>query len=264
LHLAYLTVRGLLRGIDYEPSLVLPQLSLEDIANPAEAARHVRRLWRIPTGPIRDLTEYLEAAGLFLVPCNAPGKVDAVTRRCEEGWHVTAYNRDMPPDRDRLTRAHELAHLVLHYNYFGPDVEAEADEFAAELLTPADEIGPQLTGLTTRDLWKLMDLRLHWKVSVPFLVQRAYELDCISDRQRRSFYQALSSRGMMYRTVDDQLPVETPMLLRRVISVHLNDHGYSLDSLAGVSLMTTARFQRHFSTVPSRQPKLSVVKTSRP
>lgn len=246
LHLSYLTVKGLLRGIDYEPSLPLPTLDIDEGGSPAEAAQYVRRLWRVPTGPIRNLTEYLEAAGIFLMPCNAPNKVDAVTRRCDEGWHVTAYNQSMPADRSRLTSSHELGHLVLHYRSFGEETEAEANQFAAEFLTPADEIRPQLEGLTTRDLAKLHDLRMYWRVSLPFLVHRAGDLGCISERQQRSFYQLLNSRGLMTRTPDHLVAAEPPTMLRRIIEVHLQDHGYQVEELARTAMMTSDRFRESF------------------
>lgn len=263
LHLSYLTVKGLLRGIDYEPSLPLPVLGIDDVSSPAEAAQYVRRLWRMPTGPVRDLTEYLEAAGVFQVPCNAPSKVDAVTRRCDEGWHVTAFNGSMPPDRRRVTDAHELGHLVLHYQDFGHESEVEANQFAAELLAPADEIYPQLVGLTTRDLGKLLDLRMHWRVSLPFLVYRAGELGCISERQQRSFYQLLNSRGLMHRTVDDALPAEKPTMLSRILEIHAAEHDYRPDDLASAALMTLPRFARTFPEFSRRdttpRPRLTVV-----
>ncbi len=245
LHLAYLTIKSLLRGIDFEPSLSLPILNLDDVGTPAEAARIVRRIWRIPMGPIQNLTAYLEAAGIFLTPCDAPNKVDAVTRRCDEGWHVTLFNRGMPVDRDRMTRAHELGHLVLHAGY-SPDAEREADQFAAEFLTPADEIAPLLAGLTTRDLGRLIDLGMYWKVSLPFLVRRAFELGIISERQQKSFYALLNSRGLVHQTVGHLPPSEESTALRQIIEVHRRQHGYSLDDLASVALMTPARFASTF------------------
>ena len=245
LHLAYLTIKSLLRGIDYEPSLVLPVLNSEDVDGPAEAARIIRRTWRIPMGPVQNLTAYLEAAGIFLTPCDAPNKVDAVTRRCDEGWHITLFNRGMPTDRDRMTGAHELGHLVLHAGY-GQDAEREADQFAAEFLAPADEIGPQLAGLTTRDLGRLVDLRMYWKVSVPFLVRRAFDLEIISERQQKSFYALLNSRGLMRQTVDHALPPEEPTALRKIIEVHHQQHGYSVEDLASAALMTPSRFASTF------------------
>jgi len=259
LHLAYLTIKSLLRGIDYEPALTLPVLSPDDFESPAEAARIVRRTWRLPMGPISNLTAYLEAAGIFLSPCNAPNKVDAVTRRGDEGWHVTLFNEVMPDDRFRMTGAHELGHLVLHAGY-SPDLEHEADQFAAEFLTPAEEIAPQLEGLTTRDLGRLIDLRLYWKVSVPFLVRRAYDLEIISERQQKSFYALLNSRGLMYQTVDHALPPEEPTALRQIIEVHRGQHGYTLDDLAAAALMTPDRFAAAFGFASEAEgPRLRIV-----
>jgi Zn-dependent peptidase ImmA (M78 family)/DNA-binding XRE family transcriptional regulator len=260
LHLAYLTIKGLLRGVDFEPSLPLPTLELDDVDTPAEAARIVRRIWRIPMGPIQNLRAYLEAAGVFLIPCDAPNKVDAVTRRCDEGWHVTLFNRGMPTDRNRMTDAHELGHLVLHAGY-SPDTEREADQFAAEFLAPADEITPLLAGLTTRDLGRLIDLRMYWKVSVPFLVRRAFDLGIISERQQKSFYALLNSRGLMHQTVDHSLPSEEPTALGQIIELHRQQHGYSLEDLASAALMTPARFASTFGfPYEADPPRLRLVR----
>ena len=45
-----------------------------------------------------------------------------------------------------------------------PEQEQQADLFAAELLMPADDIRPQLDGLTTGDLHRLLELKAQWKV----------------------------------------------------------------------------------------------------
>ena len=241
LHLAYVTVQGLLQGVDFEPTLPLPLIDIDESGDAAEAARRVRRLWRLPTGPVRDVTSYLEAAGMFLVPVDAPGKVDAVTRRGEHGWHVTVYNRSMPGDRDRLTKTHEAAHLVLHERSFGHETEDDANLFAAEFLTPAAEIEPDLRGLSTRDVGRLMDLRLHWGVSLPFLVHRAQDLGCISPRAAKSLYTALNARGWLHGTIDDRVPVEQPTLLAKIVELHRVQHGYTVGDLAAAALMTQER-----------------------
>jgi hypothetical protein len=117
----------------------------------------------------------------------------------------------------------------------------------------------------------LIDLRLHWKVSVPFLVHRAADLACISERQERSFYQLLNSRGLMRHTVDHRLPEELPTLLSRIIGVHRGEHSYSIDDLAVAAMMTPARFASTFqhpvepsiSAAPASRPSLKVVRQIR-
>jgi Zn-dependent peptidase ImmA (M78 family)/transcriptional regulator with XRE-family HTH domain len=253
LHLIYVMIRGLLRGIDYEPSLPLPMLDMDEREDPADAARMVRRLWRVPPGPIRNVTAYLEAAGMFLVEVTAPNKVDAVTRRGETGFHATALRRDAPADRDRLTRVHEAAHLIRHERTVGEDTEGDANAFAAEFLVPADEIEPYLYGITPRKLGQLKDLRLYWGVSLPFLVRHARRLECISERTEKYFYQVLNSEGLMYGSPDGGVPKEPPTLVSRIVATHRDEHGYSVAELASLAQMTPERFAAHFDLeMPNR------------
>lgn len=252
-HLALVTVRGLLRGVDYEPDLAMPALDGESDVSPTDAAKYVRRLWRMPSGPVHDLTGWLEAAGMFFMPVAAPPKVDAVTRRDPDGYAVTAIKHDLPTDRDRATKAHELGHLVLHAQAMGWEIEAEADQFAAEFLTPADEIVSSLRGITTRDLDRLLDLRRVWGVSLPFLVHRAQDLNGVTDRMARSLYAMLSSRGWMRSTVLEQpLSPEQPTLLSQVISVHIEEHGYTKEQVASAAHMLPERATAHFFTGGAR------------
>lgn len=57
-------------------------------------------------------------------------------------------NADLTNDRKRWTLAHELGHLVLHSNYIDPELESQADAFAAEFLMPRHIIEPDLRDLT--------------------------------------------------------------------------------------------------------------------
>jgi Zn-dependent peptidase ImmA (M78 family)/DNA-binding XRE family transcriptional regulator len=245
LHLGYLTVRGLLDGVDFDPALPIPDLDVDEVGDAAIAAAYVRRLWRIPAGPIVSMTAYLEAAGVFLIPCDTHGKVDAVTRRCDEGWHVTAFNRGAADDRVRFTKAHELGHLVLH-RHPGPADEDEANAFASEFLAPGDQIIEDLRELTTRQMSRLLDLRLHWRVSVPFLVRRARDLGCITDRQYKSFQPLMNRFGLLHAAPDARLPEEAPQLLDQIVSLHTIEHGLTAKELAGAALMTRQRFVHRF------------------
>lgn len=246
LHLAYLTVRGLLRGVDFDAPLPLPDIQVEEPGDAAEAARTLRRLWRVPSGPVASMSRYLEGAGVFLVPCDVSGKVDAVTRRGDDGWHVIAYNKAFPDDRLRHTKAHELGHLVLHRLSGREEVEHEADDFAAEFLLPEAEIRPLLTGLTTRDMSRLMDLRTTWGVSVKSLVFRAQRLGCISERQARSFYAMLNSQAALSTGTSPLPHDEQPRLLEQVVAMHRTTMRRSAAETAQAALMTEARYRFRF------------------
>src|SRR6185312_1250474 len=72
----------------------------------------------------------------------------------------------------RFTVAHEIGHLLLHGDAVPGDhqQEREADQFAAEFLTPS----PQILNLLPRtvNLARLDELSRHWGVSVDSLLLR--------------------------------------------------------------------------------------------
>merc|ERR1711969_179511 len=107
-------------------------------------AQVLRRLWRV-AGPIRSMTELLEAAGVFVVVDGfLDDEIDAVTLRASEYHpHLVYVNAARPPDRMRMTLAHELGHLVMDAMTLVSPAEAErrANSFAAEFLAPIADIG---------------------------------------------------------------------------------------------------------------------------
>ena len=120
-----------------------------------------------------------------------------------------------------------------------PDQEKEADRFASEFLMPAEQIEPELQGLT---LAKLADLKERWKVSMQALIRRAYQLGAISERQQRSFFMRMSQMG--YRKAEPfSFPQEEPTLLRQVLAVHVTDHGYTPEELSRAALMFEDEFR---------------------
>ncbi len=77
---------------------------------------------------------------------------------------VILFDDAAPPDRVRLTLAHELGHLVLHAAAMSvDDVEAEANAFAAEFLMPAEVVRPSLRNLK---IGRLIDLKCEYGVSM--------------------------------------------------------------------------------------------------
>lgn len=177
---------------------------------PAEAARMVRMQWRMPLGPVRSLVKWLEAAGCLVIEEDfGTPRIDGMSQWVDD-HPVMLINSRVPVDRKRLTLAHELGHLCLHSVDISADVEAEANQFAAEFLMPIEVIRPQLRNLK---IGRLLDLKREWGVSMQALVERAYHAGLLSSAQRTSMYKAFSARG--WRTtepVSDQLPPEDPAL----------------------------------------------------
>lgn len=120
----------------------------------------------------------------------------------------------VPGDRLRFTLAHELGHLVLHDNtQSGPEIEAEADAFAAELLTPLGSIRRDLG--TRPTLSSLIMLKTSWGVSVKALIRRARELGVLDQERAISLYKQISARGWN-RSEPGHVPLEKPRTFRKL------------------------------------------------
>lgn len=255
-HLTRVSVEGLLHGIELVPEGQLIAIDIDEVADPAEIARRLRAAWRVPSGPIANLTELIEAAGVVIVQRQlGTGSQDAVSSWPHEQDRapMMVINAGLPADRYRFTLAHELGHLVMH-RLPSESQEKEANLFAAEFLAPARDIGASLTGLTTRDLSTFLALKQHWGISIAALMQRALDLDKITDRQFREMRVQLGRLG--WRDFEPgSVPSEAPATLERVISTHRTDHGYSVKELAAVARMSEAAFRQHYPVTDTGQPR---------
>lgn len=199
----------LLERVPMRPQNHVVQLDPEEHA-PEQAAAMLRASWRMPIGPVRNLIRWVESAGVIVVEEDfGTHRIDGMSQWAGD-YAVIVLNGALPTDRKRLTVAHELGHLVLHSQYVDPDVEEQANQFAAEFLMPAHVIGPQLTNLT---LGKLSDLKREWGVSMQAIFERAYRMGKVTADDRQRFYRQMNSRGWKTREPgSDLLSPEAPEL----------------------------------------------------
>lgn len=207
MHLAMLTARAPLHATNHVPAYDYA------FTSPAEAAQHTRTLWQVPLGPVRSMTALLESAGVVIVETDLETpRIDGLSQWSAEN-PVILLNTSLAPSRRRLTLAHELGHLVLHGDGYVDDdidVEAQANQFAAEFLMPEIEVRPHLRNASTG---KLFDLKREWGVSIQALFERASHFGLVTKEQRTAFYRQLNSRG--WRTAEpdeDFIPLERPQL----------------------------------------------------
>jgi Zn-dependent peptidase ImmA (M78 family)/transcriptional regulator with XRE-family HTH domain len=210
----------------------VPTMDLLDVT-PEDAARLVRAQWRMPAGPVRRLVAWLEAAGCIVIAEDfGTSRVDGLSQWV--GDHpVLMFNSAMPPDRVRLTIAHELGHLVLHSDALGvDDVEAQANAFAGEFLMPAEFVKPLLRNAKPT---RLLDLKVEYGVSMQALVERAYHLGLLTPAQRTSMYKMISARGWRTREPrSEDIPVEKASLPASIAN-SLAARGLSLEEVAEIA-----------------------------
>lgn len=182
--------------------------------------------------PVRHLTRAAERAHVLIAPLSLPHAADLEDKPAAVGhdgascWPAgevafAGWFTGGPGDRQRMTLAHELGHLVLHSRGAAHgDIESDAFRFAGALLLPAHRMDDAFTANPT--LRSLAQLKARWGVSIQGLIQRARQLGLIDEYRQTSFYKQLSARG--WRTVE---PVtvhnEEPVLLWKLLQHRFPD-----------------------------------------
>jgi Zn-dependent peptidase ImmA (M78 family)/DNA-binding XRE family transcriptional regulator len=204
-------------------------LDLDEFDTPSEVARAVRVAWHLPTGPVRDVVTAIETGGGIVIRCPFPTRlVDAVSRWVPGLPPLFFVNDALPADRERLTLAHEIGHLVMHRSP-SATMEDEAFEFAAEFLMPAREIEPFLQNL---NLPRLAGLKTEWRVSMAALLQHAARLETITAGQARYLWMQMSRAGYRRREPAElDFAKEEPRALRLLFDLH-REFGYSISDLS--------------------------------
>lgn len=203
--------------------------------SPENSARMLREKWFVPKGPIKNLVELVESAGIIVmhVEKNNP-KLMGELLPDENGISVIYINKDMPVDRQRFTLAHELGHLIMHSgsDYY-PNLEKaeeQAHRFAGEFLMPEAEIKPSLSFELT--IANLGDLKSFWKCSMSSIIMRAYQIGAIDEITKTKLFKQMSSHG--YNKVEPSFGIkaEYPVIIHQLISLHLTELDYSDTELA--------------------------------
>ncbi|MCW5668708.1 MAG: ImmA/IrrE family metallo-endopeptidase [Hydrogenophaga sp.] len=224
--------RVLLKSVDFEPELPLPRYDAEDYAaDIEEVAAMVRRAWYVPRGPIRSLMEYVERAGILVIQSDMEAaRIDGASYQVPGMPPVIFLNRNLPGDRQRFSLAHELGHIILH-RFPSPDMEKQADDFAAAFLMPAEDIGGELRDLT---LPRAAQLKPYWRASMGSIIVRAKTLGKIDTGTSSYLWRQMSFKG--YRTREPavlDLQPESPTLAHALISNLTDAFGYGVQELEG-------------------------------
>jgi len=260
LNIRILHIRRLLDAAELEPELSLPRLDVDEYdGDPSRIADLVRRTWLAPSGPLRDLISWVERAGCIVVHCDfAALKVDGFTVQIPDMPPCIFLNRNQPADRQRFSLAHELGHVVMH-RVPSPEMEDEANEFAAALLMPSRDIRPHLSGRPLT-IQRLAGLKPIWRVSMAALLVRAKTIGAITGNQSQYLWRQMSSMG--YRRTEPpelDLAPEQPTVLPEIIRLHLEELGYDLPDLAA-ALRTSEDDLKALHPLPGTSRRLRVVK----
>jgi Zn-dependent peptidase ImmA (M78 family)/transcriptional regulator with XRE-family HTH domain len=251
-------IEEMLRSVDLVPSRAAPPCIDPDQFDGRVdlVANAVRQAWMLPRGPIQDVTALIEDAGIIIVPFDfGTDLIDAFCQLAGDTLPPLIFQntRFKNKDRIRYSLSHELAHIVMH-RIPKPEMEMEANRFAAAFLMPEADIRHALYGMS---LEKLMTLKLHWKTSMQAILMRARDLNRVTERGYRYYQMTMSKRGWRSaEPVEVQGAIEAPRLLQKLINSHVKELGYSFNELAGLFGINSDDLSEIYTEA---RPKLRVV-----
>lgn len=247
------------------PDLDLPKLGADELT-PASAAHALRRHWNLGRKPVSHLVAVAETHGiiatLLSLSNNDVARVGAFsTSHLSRPVIVLTPERARDVYEYRFTVAHELGHILLHRNTAPGDriQEREADQFAAEFLTPIEAVGNLLP--RTVDFALLINLSRHWGVSVNSLIFRMKELGIVSEASIRRGYQKLQafrSQGLIPSEPVTAFPGEVPSLMAETAKV-LEASGIGIADIADKLKWRPSRV-REVMGMEDNRPSLEIVR----
>ncbi|MGN6625884.1 MAG: ImmA/IrrE family metallo-endopeptidase [Tepidisphaeraceae bacterium] len=211
-------VTRLLRGSNIVERFPFPAIPLNEVGyRPEVAAQQLRQAFRLPRGPIQNLTRTIENAGAIIFTVDfGTDYVDGTNIRLPGIPPLLYLNKNVQGERHRFNLAHELGHAVMHFATAIGDPESEANTFAQEFLMPKAEIRSDLKNI---DITGALRLKPVWGVSIAALIHRAYNLNQIPKSKYQRLFTQLGAAKM--RTVEPEtLPFERPETFDKMIETH--------------------------------------------
>ena len=259
LNVRLIHLRRYLRAAEVHPELPLLSIDVDDGGGPQAIARTVRKSWSIPDGPIANLTDYCERAGILVIWCDLEKGVDGVTMNVRDLPPCIFLNQHVPADRMRFSLAHELGHIIMH-TVPGDEIENEANAFAAELLVPEQQFRRALIGQRLSLEW-LARQKAYWKASMAFLLYRAGAIGAVTRHQTEYLWRKLSALGWRTREPEEtDFAPEVPTVFPRLVQMHGEELAYDLAGLSDLLSANTGDIVRLYRGHLAKTGGLLVVK----
>lgn len=203
------------------PSFRVPaglEEKIESIQEVEKVAENLRQAWGLGLDPIENLVEVLEEHGILVVPVEAAQGFDACLTMANDYIPVVVINAGYPGDRQRLSIAHELGHLVLK-PASSVDGEKAAFRFAGAFLMPSAKAHEELG----RKRCRIAPLELHllkhkYGMSMQALLYRAMDLGILSQAAAAHYFRDFRARGWHRVEPGDQFPSEVSYRFDRMVA----------------------------------------------
>lgn len=219
------------------PEFNFTPLDVESGFTPEHIALLTRNMLGLkPHKPVENIFYLLESNGLIIIELDEYEKLDGVSFHTEKGYPVIVINKNFSNDRKRFTLAHELGHILMHNEYNFPvssfrDKEKEANNFAAEFLTPEASIKQSLYALRLSDL---TELKRAWLTSFGQILRRAKDLNCISENKYTNFMIEMSRLGYNRKEPVDVF-IDAPSSYKNAVKLLQEELAYTNDDFSQIT-----------------------------
>ena len=196
----YLTVEDLIGApsATWTPPVGAP-FPVRSLDEAEGVATRLRALWNLGFDSIPNLAEFLEERGIKVIVIPLPDSVSGlacnVRQRNGRSIPVIVVNANDTGERQRLTIAHELGHILLSVDE-KIDGEKGSFQFGSALLIPADllwiEVGKHRRAIAVGELLELKKL---FGVSAQAIAYRCKELEIIGPGVYKSLFDDFARLG---------------------------------------------------------------------
>ena len=235
---------------EFAPLEGLPDV-IDDMAQIEELAETVRLAWQLGLDPICDLVDTLETNGVrvFMVDTEGNGKFDGLAAHVGT-MPIIVVCQSWPGDRQRLTLAHELGHLMLKGRLSAAlDEERACHRFAGAFLLPRASIFQKLGEHRTKIEWKELSLlKDEFGLSMSAILYRARDLNIISESYHQSKIQWFSMKGWLRHEPGRAFPSEKAHVFEQMV-FHALAEGYIGESRAAELMNRTLTDFQHIRSV---------------
>ncbi len=190
---------------------------IEQLDDAEKVALELRKFWQIGLDPIENLVEILETQGIKVGIIKGADNFDALTLVANETIPVIVVKAGVPGDRQRLSIAHELGHLILELPE-GMDEEKAAYRFAGAFLVPEPSARRELGDKRQRlDFYELHLLKHKYGMSMQAWIYRAQDLNILSKAGAVAMYRQFNASGWKHQEPGDAYPSERTDRLERLV-----------------------------------------------
>lgn len=176
-------------------------------------ANDLRDAWSLGSDPIPSIIDTLERKGIKIGLIPAVNNFDGLMLIANENIPIICVNENFPGDRQRLSIAHELGHLILKmpHNWSSMEIEKVSMRFGAAFLVPREAVLQELGERRTHiSLDELHLLKHRYGISMQAWIHRAFDLNVINESVFKKLYYSFRKNNWHKKEPGDEyLPEKT-------------------------------------------------------